>query len=238
MKKLKKTLLTLTLLFISISAIAGPTRPGLIRISEVGHNQATIEWKPSSHEERVTYEVNLRIRKAPKGDNSVTEWAFHDGCCLTRETSVTIDGLKPETLYEIRIVAWSAGGSNSQARMKEHAFTTLPKPVLYQRITSIPTGFSMVSIPFKYKDNTVKDLFSATQISSNHNWLTIYKFQIYDDASSSFVINSYDRDFKEWDNPKMVLEAGQAIWILNSGKEYRHIIFKGYVPNNWRKFSD
>jgi len=234
MNKLKKTLLVLTLLFISISVIAGPTRPGLIRILEVGHDRATIEWKPSSHEERITYEVNLRIRKGDKP----TEWAFHDGCCLTRETSVIIDGLKPETKYEVRIIAWSTGGSNSQARMKENAFTTLPQPVLYQRITSIPTGFSMISIPFKYKDNTVKDLFSATQISSNHNWLTIYKFQIYDDASSSFVINSYDRDFKEWDNPKMVLEAGQAIWILNSGKEYRHIIFKGYVPNNWRKFSD
>ena len=233
MKKLKKILLVLTLLFISISAIAGPTKPGIIRTSEVGHDRATIEWKPSSHEERVTYEVNLRIRKAPKGDNNVTEWAFHDGCCLTRETSVTIDDLKPETMYEIRIIAWSAGGSNSQARIKEHAFTTLPKPVLYQRITSIQTGFSMISIPFKYKNNTVKDLFGT---SKNVRDLTIYKFQVYDDASSSFVISSYDRDFKEWDNPKMVLEAGQAIWVLNTGKEYTYISFKGYAPNNWRRF--
>jgi hypothetical protein len=231
MKKLNKALLVLTLLFISISAIAGPTRPGLIRISEVGHDRATIEWKPSSHEERITYEVNLRIRKGERP----TEWAFHDGCCLTRETSVTIDGLKPETMYEIRIIAWSAGGSNSQARMKEHAFTTLPKPVLYQRITSIPTGFSMISVPFKYKNNTVKDLFGTLK---NIRYLTIYKFQVYDDASSSFVISSYDRDFKEWDNPEMVLEAGQAIWVLNTGKEYTFIPFKGYIPNNWRRLSD
>tara|TARA_R110000765_G_scaffold110298_1_gene201690 strand:+ start:26 stop:721 length:696 start_codon:yes stop_codon:yes gene_type:complete len=231
MKKLKKTLLVLALIFISVSVIAGPTRPGLIRISKVGHDRATIEWKPSSHEERITYEVNLRIRKGERP----TEWAFHDGCCLTRETSVTIDGLKPETKYEVRIIAWSAGGSNSQARMKEHAFTTLPQPVLYQRITSIPTGFSMISIPFKYKNNTVKDLFGTLK---NIRYLTIYKFQIYDDASSSFVISSYDRDFKEWDNPKMVLEAGQAIWVLNTGKEYTFIPFNGYIPNNWRRLSD
>ena len=231
MKKLKKTLLVLALIFISVSVIAGPTRPGLIRISKVGHDRATIEWKPSSHEERITYEVNLRIRKGERP----TEWAFHDGCCLTRETSVTIDGLKPETKYEVRIIAWSAGGSNSQARMKEHAFTTLPQPVLYQCITSIPTGFSMISIPFKYKNNTVKDLFGTLK---NIRYLTIYKFQIYDDASSSFVISSYDRDFKEWDNPKMVLEAGQAIWVLNTGKEYTFIPFNGYIPNNWRRLSD
>ena len=37
MKKLKKTLLVLALIFISVSVIAGPTRPGLIRISKVGH---------------------------------------------------------------------------------------------------------------------------------------------------------------------------------------------------------
>jgi hypothetical protein len=231
MKKLNKALLVLTLLFISISAIAGPTRPGLIRISEVGHDRATIEWKPSSHEERVTYEVNLRIRKGDKP----TEWAFHDGCCLTRETSVTIDGLISETKYEVRVIAWSAGGSNSQARIKENAFTTLPRPVLYQRITSIPTGFSMISVPFTYKSNTVKDLFGTLK---NIRYLTIYKFQVYDDASSSFVISSYDRDFKEWDNPEMVLEAGQAIWVLNTGKEYTYIPFKGYIPNNWRRLSD
>ena len=231
MKKLKKTLLTLALIFISVSVIAGPTRPGLIRISKVGHDRATIEWKPSSHEERITYEVNLRIRKGERP----TEWAFHDGCCLTRETSVTIDGLKPETKYEVRIIAWSAGGSNSQARIKENAFTTLPRPVLYQHITSIPTGFSMISVPFKYKNNTVKDLFGTLK---NIRELTIYKFQVYDDASSSFVINSYDKDFKEWENPQMVLEAGQAIWILNTGKEYSHIPFKGYIPNNWRRLSD
>jgi hypothetical protein len=234
MKKLKKTLLVLTLIFISVSVIAGPSRPGLIKVSEVKHDRATIEWGASfylNHEERITYEVNLRIRKGDKP----TEWAFHDGCCLTRETSVTIDGLKPETKYEVRIIAWSTGGSNSQARMKENAFTTLPQPVLYQRITSIPTGFSMISIPFKYKNNTVKDLFGTLK---NIRDLTIYKFQVYDDASSSFVINSYDRDFKEWDNPEMVLEAGAAVWILNTGKEYSFIPFKGYIPNNWRRLSD
>ena len=222
--------MVLTLIFISASVIAGPTRPGLIKVSEVAHDRATIEWKPSSHDERVTYEVNLRIRKAPKGDNSVTEWAFHDGCCLTRETSVTIDGLKPETIYEIRIVAWGDDASNSQARMKEHAFTTLLKPVLYQRITSIPTGFSMVSIPFKYKNNTVKDLFFEDLLNKE---LTIYKF-----TDSGFVINSYDEDFREWDDSEMILEAGEAVWVLNSAHGHAHIPFKGYIPNNWRRLSN
>jgi len=231
MKKLKKTSLVLILFLISISAIGGPTRPGLIKVSEVGHDRVTIKWNPSTHEERVTYEVNLRIRKGERP----TEWAFHDGCCLTRETSVTIDGLISDTKYEVRVIAWSAGGSNSQARIKENAFTTLPRPVLYQHITSIPTGFSMISVPFKYKNNTVKDLFGTLK---NIRELTIYKFQVYDDASSSFVINSYDKDFKEWEKPQMVLEAGQAIWILNSGKEYSFIPFKGYIPNNWRRLSD
>ena len=224
-----RRLLLLSVYLITVSIFAGPTRPGLIKISDVGHDRATIQWKPSSHEERVTYEVNLRIRK---GDRP-TEWAFHEGCCLTRETSVTIDGLKPETIYEVRIIAWSAGGSNSQARMKEHAFTTLPRPVLYQCITSIPTGFSMISIPFKYKDNTVKDLFGTLK---NIRDLTIYKFEIR--PGPNFVINSYDSDFKEWDDPTMVLEPGAAIWILNTGKEYSYISFKGYVPNNWRQLSD
>ena len=133
-------------------------------------------------------------------------------------------------MYEVRIVAWSAGGSNSQARIKEHAFTTLLKPVLYQRITSIPTGFSMVSIPFKYKNNTVKDLFFEDLLNKE---LTIYKF-----TDSGFVINSYDEDFREWDDSEMILEAGEAVWVLNSAHGHAHIPFKGYIPNNWRRLSN
>ena len=223
---MKRLILLPLLYFVVLSIFAGPTRPGLVKVSDVGHDRATIQWKPSSHEERVTYEVNLRIRKGERP----TEWAFHDGCCLTRETSVTIDGLKPETMYEVRIVAWSAGGSNSQARIKEHAFTTLPRPVLYQRITSIPTGFSMLSIPFKYKNNTVKDLFYGDLLNRG---LTIYKF-----TDSGFVINSYDKDFREWDDSEMILEAGEAVWVLNSAPGHAHIPFKGYIPNNWRRLSD
>jgi len=230
MNKFKKIPLVLALILVSVSAIAGPAKPGLITVSKVGYDRATIEWKPSSHEERITYEVNLRIRKAPKGDNSVTEWAFHDGCCLTKETSVTIDNLIPETMYEIRIVAWSAGGLNSPARMKEHAFTTLPKPVLYQRITPIPTGFSMISIPFKYMNQTVPDIFGYAQ---NVSELTIYKF-----ADSGFTINSYDKDFGEWDDSKMILKAGEAVWVLNSGNGPVFWIPLGHIPNNWRILSD
>ena len=230
MNKFKKIPLVLALIFVSVSAIAGPAKPGLIKVSKVGYDRATIEWKPSSHEERITYEVNLRKRQGEGDNQRLSEWAFHDGCCLTKETSVTIDNLIPETMYEIRIVAWSAGGLNSPARMKEHAFTTLPKPVLYQRITPIPTGFSMISIPFKYMNQTVPDIFGSAQ---NVSELTIYKF-----SDSGFTINSYDKDFGEWDDSKMILKAGEAVWVLNSGNGPVFWIPLGHIPNNWRILSD
>jgi hypothetical protein len=114
--------------------------------------------------------------------------------------------------------------------MKEHAFTTLPKPVLYQRITPIPTGFSMISIPFKYMNQTVPDIFGSAQ---NVSELTIYKF-----SDSGFTINSYDKDFKEWDDPKMILESGQAVWVLNSGNGPVFWMPLGHIPDNWRILSD
>ena len=79
----------------------------------------------------------------------------------------------------------------------------------------------------------MKDLFGTLK---NIRYLTIYKFQIR--PGPNFAINSYDSDFKEWDDPTMVLEPGAAIWILNTGQEYTYIPFKGYIPNNWRRLSD
>jgi len=226
MKKLKKTLLVLILFLISISAIAGPTKPGLIKVSQVTHNSVTIEWKKSTGADFISYEVNWRIRKEGKPP---TDWAFIDGCCLTQKTSVAMNSLSPSTKYEVRIIAWSRNGVNS-AEWVWSAFTTLRKPVLYQRTGSIPTGFSMVSIPFKYMSQTVPDIFGYAE---NVSELTIYKF-----ADSGFTINSYDKDFGEWDDPKMILEAGQAVWILNSGNGPVFWMPLGYIPNNWRILSD
>ena len=76
----------------------------------------------------------------------------------------------------------------------------------------------------------MKDLFYGDLLNRG---LTIYKF-----TDSGFVINSYDKDFREWDDSEMILEAGEAVWVLNSAPGHAHIPFKGYIPNNWRRLSD
>ena len=232
MKKLKKTLLVLTLLFISVSAIAAPTMPGSIKVSGVTHNSVRLEWRESismSGEGRIIYEVKMRIRKGDKP----SEWGFHGGCCLANKSNVVISGLLPETKYEIRVVAYDSSGENSKARIKENAFTTLEKPTTYQVIKSFPVGFSMVSIPFKFVDNTVKYIFGDEALFNAH--LTIYKYS----QQTGFVINSYDADFG-WDDESMVLEAGEALWILNDSPtgDTRHRAFRGNVSDRWRELDE
>ena len=232
MKKLKKTLLVLTLLFISVSAIADPTMPGSIKVSGVTHNSVRLEWRESismSGEGRIMYEVKMRIRKGDKP----SEWGFHGGCCLANKSNVVISGLLPETKYEIRVVAYDSSGENSKARIKENAFTTLEKPTTYQVIKSFPVGFSMVSIPFKFVDNTVKYIFGDEALFNAH--LTIYKYS----QQTGFVINSYDADFG-WDDESMVLEAGEALWILNDSPtgDTRHRAFRGNVSDRWRELGE
>ena len=232
MKKLKKTLLVLTLLFISVSAIAAPTMPGSIKVSGVTHNSVRLEWRESismSGEGRIMYEVKMRIRKGDKP----SEWGFHGGCCLANKSNVVISGLLPETKYEIRVVAYDSSGENSKARIKENAFTTLEKPTTYQVIKSFPVGFSMVSIPFKFVDNTVKYIFGDEALFNAH--LTIYKYS----QQTGFVINSYDADFG-WDDESMVLEAGEALWILNDSPtgDTRHRAFRGNVSDRWRELGE
>ena len=232
MKKLKKTLLVLTLLFISVSAIAAPTMPGSIKVSGVTDNSVRLEWRESismSGEGRIIYEVKMRIRKGDKP----SEWGFHGGCCLANKSNVVISGLLPETKYEIRVVAYDSSGENSKARIKENAFTTLEKPTTYQVIKSFPVGFSMVSIPFKFVDNTVKYIFGDEALFNAH--LTIYKYS----QQTGFVVNSYDADFG-WDDESMVLEAGEALWILNDSPtgDTRHRAFRGNVSDRWREINE
>ena len=232
MKKLKILLLVLTVLIVSASAIAAPTMPGSIKISGVTHNSVKIDWRESismSGEGKVIYEVKMRIRKGDKP----SEWGFHGGCCLSRDNSVIVSGLLPETKYEIRIVAYDSSGENSKARIKENAFTTLEKPTTYQVLKSFPVGFSMVSIPFKFVDNTVKYIFGTEAFFNKH--LTIYKYN----RQTGFAINSYDLDFG-WDDESMVLEAGEAIWILNDSPsgEIRHRAFRGNVSDKWREIDE
>ena len=232
MKKLKKTLLVLALIFISVSVIADPTMPGSIKVSGVTHNSVKIDWRESismSGEGRIIYEVKMRIRKGDKP----SEWGFHGGCCLANKSNVVISGLLPETKYEIRVVAYDSSGENSKARIKENAFTTLEKPTTYQVIKSFPVGFSMVSIPFKFVDNTVKYIFGDEALFNAH--LTIYKYS----QQTGFVVNSYDADFG-WDDESMVLEAGEALWILNDSPtgDTRHRAFRGNVSDRWRELGE
>lgn len=231
MNKLKK-ILAIGLLFISISATATPTTPGTIKVSGVTHNSVSLEWRESislSGEGKIKYEVKMRIRKGDKP----SEWGFHGGCCLANKSNVVISGLLPETKYEIRVVAYDSSGENSKARIKENAFTTLEKPTTYQVIKSFPVGFSMVSIPFKFVDNTVKYIFGDEALFNAH--LTIYKYS----QQTGFVINSYDADFG-WDDESMVLEAGEALWILNDSPtgDTRHRAFRGNVSDRWRELGE
>ena len=232
MKKLKKTSLVLILFLISISATAAPTMPGSIKVSGVTYNSVHLEWRESismSGEGRITYEVKMRIRKGDKP----SEWGFHGSCCLANKSNVVISGLLPETKYEIRVVAYDSSGENSKARMKENAFITLEKPTTYQVLKSFPVGFSMVSIPFKFVDNTVKYIFGS-EAFFNEN-LTIYKYS----RETGFAVNSYDADFG-WDDESMILEAGEAIWLLNDSPtgETRHRAFRGNVSDKWREINE
>ena len=229
---MKKLLLILTTLFTAFTINAAPTMPGSIKVSGVTHNSAKIDWRESismSGEGRVIYEVKMRIRRGDKP----SEWGFHGSCCLSSDNSVIVSGLLPETKYEIRIVAYDSSGENSKARIKENAFTTLERPTTYQVLKSFPVGFSMVSIPFKFVDNTVKYIFGTEAFFNKH--LTIYKYS----RETGFTVNSYDLDFG-WDDESMALEAGEAIWILNDSPsgEIRHRAFRGNVSDKWRELKE
>mgnify|MGYP001600478124 FL=1 len=226
---MKKLLLSFAVFFAVLTLYAGPSRPGLIRVLEYNHNSASIEWKRSyladDEEERwkpITYEINFRTRKSEKP----SDWFFVFG---GRETSAVITGLTPNTKYEIRIVAW-AGGHASPARINEKGFTTRKRPILYQHVKLIPTGFSMISVPFTYGDNKIGTLFGP-RYSRN---LVVYKYN----PESGFTVNGYDDDFDSWDDPDQILSAGTAIWILNNGKDSQLVPFKGYLPNDWRALND
>jgi len=232
---MKKKIYTLIAsIFLCVASIeAAPTMPGAIKVTGVLHNSAKIDWRASvvmGRNDQIVYEVKMRTRNK---EGKPTEWAFHAGCCLSYENSVVIDGLVPETNYEIKIVAYDEEGNNSKARIKENAFTTSEKPTTYQVLKSFPVGFSMVSIPFKFVDNTVKYIFGTEAFFNKH--LTIYKYN----RDTGFTVNSYDLDFG-WDDESMVLEAGEAVWILNDSPsgEMRHRAFRGNVSDKWREIDE
>ena len=75
---------------------------------------------------------------------------------------------------------------------------------------------------------------SGNEAFFNEN-LTIYKYN----RETGFVINSYDVDFG-WDDESMVLDAGEAIWLLNDSPtgETRHRAFRGNVSDRWREIDE
>lgn len=98
------------------------------------------------------------------------------------------------------------------------------KKVLYNVIKPVPPGFSLMSIPFSNKDNRISTIFG------DMNDVTVYDYNY----EEGWVVNSYDKEFQEWDIPNHVLEGGSAIWILNQSPSVQYIRLKGNIPTAWR----
>ena len=107
------------LLALGQAAVAGPGRPGPIKVSEVTANNALIQWSASDAGEgsQVIYEVQLRRRL----DGGPTEWY---AAAKAIKTGVAVDGLKPGQLYEVRVRGWVDNVAGLW-QIKEHAFKTL-----------------------------------------------------------------------------------------------------------------
>ena len=107
------------LLALGQAAVAGPGRPGSIKVSEVTANNALIQWSASDAGEgsQIIYEVQLRRRL----DGGPTEWY---AAAKAIKTGVAVDGLKPGQLYEVRVRGWVDNVAGLW-QIKEHAFKTL-----------------------------------------------------------------------------------------------------------------
>lgn len=107
------------LLALGQAAVAGPDRPGPIKVSEVTSNNALIQWSASDAGEgsQVIYEVQLRRRL----DGGPTEW---NAAAKAIKTGVAVDGLEPGQLYEVRVRGWVDNVAGPW-QIKEHAFKTL-----------------------------------------------------------------------------------------------------------------
>ena len=103
-------------------------------------------------------------------------------------------------------------------------FPTKTEAGLYTKRQTVPPGFSMINIPFSYRDNSVGALFGVTSD------IVIYNY----DYHGGWLINYYDEEFEEWDTPNHVISAGTPIWILNNTKSNININFQGKIPTSWR----
>ena len=87
---------------------------------------------------------------------------------------------------------------------------------------TIPKGFSMIANQLNATDSSVKALFTAVPGGT-----TIYKF---DNAKNGFVINQYDPDFQEWQDPAMTLKPGEGCFVNNPSANPFTVTFVGEVP--------
>ena len=132
---------------------------------------------------------------------------------------------------------WHGGGMrnmenhhvyNGYILEKEHI--TINTPTTYKLKKLIPPGFSMLSIPFSHHQNTVNDIFGASPDFVIYEYTFTKNF-----FEGEWVINAYDSDFEEWDNPSHFLPAGTAVWVLNNSFHVKMIEFTGRTPKNWKK---
>lgn len=95
---------------------------------------------------------------------------------------------------------------------------------LYVTNRVVPPGFSMITVPFNFKDNSIGAIFGHTKdivvydYNYNHGW----------------TINSYDVDFEEWEIPNHIIPADSAIWVLNNSPKNISLQFKGKPSLKWK----
>ena len=87
----------------------------------------------------------------------------------------------------------------------------------------VPVGFSMITVPFSYKANTIGSLFGS------NSDIVVYEYDYHD----GWLVNSYDIDFEEWTEPNHVISAGTPIWVLNKSNKNISIHFEGSLPSRW-----
>lgn len=94
---------------------------------------------------------------------------------------------------------------------------------IYYYSQVVPVGFSMITVPFSYKANTIGSLFGS------NSDIVVYDYDYHD----GWLVNSYDIDFEEWTEPNHVISAGTPIWVLNKSNKNISIHFEGSLPSRW-----
>ncbi|MDB4668982.1 fibronectin type III domain-containing protein [bacterium] len=96
---------------------AGTPQIGWIKVDDIGPRAGVAKWSLVRElNVKVGYDVQIRIRIEGKAE----EWKHE---AETAKSSIIIDGLKPDTLYEIRVRPW-ANKKAGNWKVLENAFKT------------------------------------------------------------------------------------------------------------------